>query len=56
MATVGKAVPALDVSVTDRRWDCVRCAYAHKPGSVCPRPGVWLTNGAPVKPLQVVRP
>lgn len=47
---MAKAVPALDISVTDHRWACRRCPYRHQPGSACPRPGLWLGTGGTVKP------
>lgn len=28
--------------IRPRDWDCDDCDYAHRPGSVCPRPGIWL--------------
>jgi hypothetical protein len=39
---VGSALPKLDVSVTDHRWDCLACQYRHAPGAECPEPGRWL--------------
>jgi hypothetical protein len=52
---MASGVPPLDTSVTDRRWQCTTCQYRHQPGSECPRRGVWLVSGAPVRHLRVVR-